>query len=83
MFNNNSNQFKTNHGFNGFNRLILWYLLVVFHASRAATHWVVTEDGKIHTQVRHPSLKTREKGLKTSQKLCHNSGIRLCDKHLN
>ncbi|CAG2173822.1 unnamed protein product [Oppiella nova] len=38
------------HRICGFNRLVLWYLLIVFHASKAATHWVVTEDGKLQTQ---------------------------------
>ncbi|XP_054158447.1 tetratricopeptide repeat protein 17-like [Oppia nitens] len=38
------------HRIAGFNRLILWYLLIIIHASKAATHWVVTEDGKLQTQ---------------------------------
>ncbi|UXI16596.1 paired mesoderm homeobox protein 2B-like [Sarcoptes scabiei] len=28
----------------------LLYFLIIFHVTKAATHWIVTEDGKIHTQ---------------------------------
>ena len=33
------------------NQCFVTYFLIIFHASRAATHWVVTEDGKIRTHV--------------------------------
>lgn len=33
-----------------FNQCAVTYFLVIFHVSQASTHWMVTEDGKIHTQ---------------------------------
>lgn len=32
------------------NQCMITYIFVLIHAIRAATHWIVTEDGKIHTQ---------------------------------
>lgn len=33
------------------NQCFFTYFLIIFHATKASTHWIVTEDGKIHTQV--------------------------------
>ncbi|KAH7642607.1 LOW QUALITY PROTEIN: tetratricopeptide repeat protein 17 [Dermatophagoides farinae] len=61
------------------NQCFFTYFLIIFHATKASTHWIVTEDGKIHTQddsifqMRRPydlmSLLQQEKRAKVFAKI--------------